>query len=179
MPLEHRSTFGPYLIRSWQPSDRDAAANLIAQVLQEYSLTCEPTASDRDAQEVEACYWETGGEFWVVEAAGKVVGTVGYRPTHRGDRPQKHDRHRAVELRKMYLLPQARGQGLGRYLLTTVEAAIRQRGFDQIWLETASVLKAAVRLYEANGYKPTSGVETARCDRVYCKRLTATASSTT
>lgn len=164
-PIDHRSTFGPYLIRSWQPSDREAAAALIAQVLAEYSLTCEPTESDRDALEVEACYWATGGEFWVVEADGVLVGTAGYRPTARGEQ--------AVELRKMYLLPQVRGQGLGHYLLTTLESVIQQRGFDEIWLETASVLKEAVGLYEARGYEPASGVETARCDRVYRKTLTS------
>ncbi|WP_035987831.1 GNAT family N-acetyltransferase [Leptolyngbya sp. KIOST-1] len=163
MPIAHHSTFGPYLIRSWQPGDRAAAVALIAQVLQEYGLTCEPSDSDRDAREVEACYWQIGGEFWVVEADGALVGTAGYRPTERGDR--------AVELRKMYLLPQARGQGLGRHLLSTLEAAIQQRGFNEIWLETASVLKAAVGLYEASGYEPASGVETARCDRVYRKPL--------
>ncbi|TVQ08642.1 MAG: GNAT family N-acetyltransferase [Leptolyngbya sp. DLM2.Bin27] len=160
---DHRSTFGPYLVRSWQPSDRNAVVDLIHQVLTEYNLTCEPTDSDRDAREVEACYWETGGEFWVVENAGELVGTGAYRPTHRGPR--------AVDLRKMFLLPQARGQGLGRYLLTTLETAAAQRGFAEIWLETASVLKQAVGLYEASGYAPASGVETARCDRIYCKRL--------
>jgi putative acetyltransferase len=164
MPLDHRSRYGPYLVRSWQPGDRAAAAALIAQVLTEYGLTCEPTASDRDALEVEACYWATGGEFWIVEANGVLVGTAGYRPTSRG--------LRAVELRKMYLLPQARGQGLGRYLLTALESAIQQRGFDEIWLETASVLTSAVALYEASGYTGASGVETARCDRVYRKPLT-------
>ncbi|PSN13130.1 GNAT family N-acetyltransferase [filamentous cyanobacterium CCT1] len=164
MPIEHRSTFGPYLVRSWQPGDREAALALIAQVLQEYNLTCEPADSDRDARDVETCYWETGGEFWVVAVDRVLVGTVGYRPTSRG--PD------AVELRKMYLLPQARGQGLGRYLLSTMESAIQQRGFGEIWLETASVLKEAVGLYEASGYQPASGVETARCDRVYRKTLT-------
>lgn len=168
MPLDHRSTFGPYLIRSWQPGDRAAAVAIIGQVLQEYRLTCEPTDSDRDALEVEACYWETGGEFWVVETNGKLVGTAAYRPTSRGEG--------AVELRKMYLLPEARGQGLGRYLLSALESAIQQRGFTEIWLETASVLKEAVGLYEARGYEPASGVETARCDRVYCKRLPFAAS---
>jgi putative acetyltransferase len=167
MSLDHRSTFGPYLIRSWQPGDRAAAVAVISQVLQEYRLACEPTDSDRDALEVEACYWETGGEFWVVENDGVVVGTAGYRPTHRGDG--------AVELRKMYLLPQARGQGLGRYLLSTLELAIQQRGFTEIWLETASVLKEAVGLYEASGYEAATGVETTRCDRVYRKRLPAAA----
>ncbi len=162
MPAHH-STFGPYQIRSWQPGDRAAAAALIGQVLQEYGLTCEPTDSDRDALEVEACYWETGGEFWVVEAQGKLVGTAAYRPTSRGEG--------AVELRKMYLLPEARGQGLGRYLLSTLEATLQQRGFTDIWLETASVLKQAVGLYEASGYEAATGVETARCDRIYRKRL--------
>lgn len=168
MPLDHRSTFGPYLIRSWQPGDRAAAVAIIGQVLEEYRLTCEPTDSDRDALDVEACYWETGGEFWVVEIDGGLVGTAGYLPTQRGDG--------AVELRKMYLLPQARGQGLGRYLLSTLASAIQQRGFTEIWLETASVLKEAVGLYEASGYEPASGVETARCDRVYRKPLPSAAS---
>lgn len=168
MPLDHRSTFGPYLIRSWQPGDRAAAVALIGQVLQEYRLTCEPTDSDRDALEVEACYWETGGEFWVVESEGVLVGTAGYRPTQREEG--------AVELRKMYLLPRARGQGLGRYLLRTLESAIQQRGFTEIWLETASVLKEAVGLYEASGYEAATGVETVRCDRAYRKRLSSAAS---
>lgn len=163
MPLDHYSTFGPYQIRSWQPGDRAAAMAIIGQVLREYSLTCEPTDSDRDAQDVEDCYWKTGGEFWVVEADGELVGTAAYRPTSRGEG--------AVELRKMYLLPQARGRGLGRYLLSTLESAVQQRGFTEIWLETASVLKEAVGLYEASGYEAATGVETARCDRVYRKRL--------
>ncbi|MGF1674519.1 MAG: GNAT family N-acetyltransferase, partial [Rivularia sp. (in: cyanobacteria)] len=45
------------------------------------------------------------------------------------------------------------------------------RGFQEIWIETASVLSEAVKLYEANGYIPATGVETKRCDRVYLKQL--------
>jgi putative acetyltransferase len=71
----------------------------------------------------------------------------------------------------MYLLPGARGLGLGRYLLASLESRMMARGFDTIYLETASVLKEAVGLYEASGYGPTTGVETARCDRIYRKAL--------
>jgi putative acetyltransferase len=77
-----------------------------------------------------------------------------------------------VEIRKMYLLPAARGQGLGRFLLTALEGAIAHHGYHQIWVETASVLKEAVALYERNDYLPNTGVETARCDRIYLKQLT-------
>ena len=36
----------------------------------------------------------------------------------------------------MYLLPSARGLGLGKYLLQKLEEAIASRGFQQIWIET-------------------------------------------
>jgi putative acetyltransferase len=68
-------------------------------------------------------------------------------------------------------LPSVRRQGLGRFLLQQLETAIAARHYQQIWIETASVLTEAVNLYERNGYIPASGVETARCDRVYVKQL--------
>lgn len=71
----------------------------------------------------------------------------------------------------MYLLPSARKLGLGKYLLQQLEQVIKARGFQQIWVETASVLTEAVRLYESSSYQPARGVETARCDRVYVKFL--------
>jgi putative acetyltransferase len=60
---------------------------------------------------------------------------------------------------------------LGRFLLTQLENAIAQQGFSQIWVETSSLLKEAVILYERSGYQPGSGVETKRCDRVYFKNV--------
>ncbi len=164
----HRDFYQDFLIRDWQPSDREAAGELVAQVLAEYGLgngelAGEPGGADWDLLHVEAAYWQQGGEFWVVEQQGKLVGTAGYYPIQRGDN--------GVEIRKMYLRPAVRGMGLGRHLLKTLEQSIRQRGFQQIWVETASVLQAAVQLYENSGYQPAQGVETSRCDRVYCKQL--------
>lgn len=159
-----KSQYQQFVIREWQPTDRLAAANLIASVLTEYGLGgCDPEGADRDVLQVEQAYWATGGEFWVVEQAGQLVGTAGYYPIERG--------HKAVEIRKMYLLPAVRGQGLGRYLLHALEETIAAQGFQQIWIETASVLKEAVQLYERNGYQSSTGVETHRCDRVYVKQL--------
>jgi putative acetyltransferase len=155
--------FQDFHIRNWQPVDRAAAAAVIGTTLAEYGLGWEPTGADRDVLEVETCYLETGGEFWVVEQAEQVVGTSAYYPIPRGEN--------AVEIRKMYLRPCARGQGLGRFLLTQLEATIQARGFAQIWIETASVLTEAVHLYETSGYQPATGVETLRCDRVYLKHL--------
>ena len=185
-----------FIIRDWQPEDREAAAGIIKTVLEEYGLPWQPELADRDVIEVEEAYLEVGGEFWVVEQDGTIVGTAAYQPIDRGQN--------AVEIRKMYLLPSVRGQGLGQYLLLELEEAI-QRGlggfpaelrsdrrkttggrmpaqrryqeaiavkdYQEIWIETASILKEAVKLYERNDYKPAEGVETARCDLVYLKRL--------
>lgn len=150
-----------FVVRSWRSGDRDAAAAVIAQVLAEYGLGWEPDGADRDVLQVEECYRD--GEFWVVEWQGKVVGTAAYYPIDRGEN--------AVEIRKMYLLPIVRGKGLGGFLLSALESAICQKGFAEIWIETASILQEAVMLYEKSGYEPATGVETARCDRVYVKKI--------
>ena len=155
--------FQDFLIRPWNKSDRDLAAGVIRSVLSEYGLGWEPDGADKDVLEVEDYYLNNNGEFWVIEHQGIVVGTGAYYPIERGEK--------AVEIRKMYLLPKARGLGLGKFLLQQLEAAIICRGFKQIWIETASVLSEAVKLYENNGYKPARGVETERCDKVYLKEL--------
>lgn len=152
-----------FVIRPWQPPDRQPAAHLIRDVLAEYGLPWQPTTADQDVIEIEKFYLETRGEFWVIEQEGKIVGTSAYYPIQRGEK--------AVEIRKMYLSPQVRGQGLGRFLLQQLEDAIAQRGYREIWIETASVLAEAVQLYESSGYQPATVVETERCDRVYLKTI--------
>jgi putative acetyltransferase len=152
-----------FFIRPWESRDRTVTADVIGTVLAEYGLGWEPEGADRDVLEVENYYLNTDGDFWVVEQDSNIVATAGYYPINRGVN--------AVEIRKMYLLPSVRGQGLGRFLLQQLETAITNRHYCQIWIETASVLTGAVKLYERNGYLPASGVETARCDRVYVKQL--------
>ncbi|OLP18357.1 GNAT family N-acetyltransferase [Leptolyngbya sp. 'hensonii'] len=158
-----RIQYQDFLIRTWEAGDRQAAGEVIRSVLAEYGLDWEPTGADQDALEVETAYLQRGGEFWVVEWQGQIVGTAAYYPVSRGEA--------AVEIRKMYLLPLARGQGLGRFLLQTLEGTIAARHLQQIWIETATVLREAVQLYESSGYQPATGVEVARCDRVYVKTL--------
>ncbi|MGP1382502.1 MAG: GNAT family N-acetyltransferase [Thainema sp.] len=152
-----------FYIRDWQPCDRTAACSLIKDVLAEYGLVCEPQGADQDVWDVETYYQQAGGQFWVVEQQDQIVGTAAYYPV-KGNCP-------TVEIRKMYLRPLARGQGLGRFLLQALEQNIIANQFETIRIETASVLKEAVQLYETSGYTPDSQVETQRCDRAYYKKL--------
>jgi putative acetyltransferase len=160
-----QAIYRDFLIRDWQPSDRHPVANHIQSILIEYGLSNEPVGADQDVLTVEDSYWAKGGEFWVVETQGRLVGTAGYYPVNRGEN--------AVEIRKMYLSPEVRGRGLGRYLLQALETAIATQGYTQVWIQTASALKEAVQLYERNGYEPSTGIDTDRCDRIYVKFISA------
>ncbi len=155
--------YGEFLVRDWRKEDRSSAAAVIKTVLEEYGLPWQPKLADRDVIEVESAYLNAGGEFWVVEQNATIVGTAAYQPIARGQS--------AVEIRKMYLLPEVRGKGLGKYLLAQLEKAIAIKEYQEIWLETASILKEAVKLYELSGYQSADGVETERCDLVYRKQL--------
>jgi putative acetyltransferase len=72
----------------------------------------------------------------------------------------------------MYLRRDYRAKGLGRQLLEHALAEARRLGFGTITLETASVLKEAIRLYECYGFKPYVPTHlSCRCDQAYTLEL--------
>ena len=152
-----------FRIRDWQPGDRLEAAAVVQSVLEEYEVGWEPERADKEVFDIETHYWQNNGEFWVIEQAGKIVGTGGYHPIQRGEK--------AVEIRKVYFLPSIRGKGLGKYLMSQLEQAIAAKGYQQIWVETISRFEAAKHIYESTGYEAACGVETERCDLVFVKHL--------
>ncbi len=59
---------------------------------------------------------------------------------------------RACEIKRMYVVPQARGQGVARRLLGALEAAARELGYVIARLDTGPDQPHARALYEAAGY---------------------------
>jgi len=59
-----------------------------------------------------------------------------------------------AEVKRMYVVPSARGQGIGRAVLEYLEAAALRLGYARIVLETGVLQPDALRLYEASGYTP-------------------------
>ena len=58
-----------------------------------------------------------------------------------------------VELKRMYVRPAARGQGIGRALLAALEAAAARLGATRVRLETGPLQPDAIALYESSGYR--------------------------
>jgi putative acetyltransferase len=57
------------------------------------------------------------------------------------------------EVKRMYIRPQARGRGLARRLIETLEAKAMEHGCRTFMLETGPALVEAVNLYERIGYQ--------------------------
>ena len=57
-----------------------------------------------------------------------------------------------AEIRRMWVAPQARGLGLGRRLLQTLEHYAREAGVTTLHLETNGTLTEAIHLYRGSGY---------------------------
>jgi putative acetyltransferase len=131
---------------------------LVFGILREYALEPDLNGTDRDIADIEAHYINRGGIFEVIEdKQGNLLGTCGLYP-------MTDD---TVELRKMYFAKELRGRGFGKQTLEKMIDTARAMGFRKIYLETATVLKEAVHLYEKFGFLPTDEKHTPRCDAAY------------
>ncbi|MQS36118.1 GNAT family N-acetyltransferase [Streptomyces katsurahamanus] len=59
-----------------------------------------------------------------------------------------------AELKRMYVIPEARGLGLARRLLTALESDARAAGRTRMVLETGDQQPEAIALYTSTGYLP-------------------------
>ncbi|MGY2127811.1 GNAT family N-acetyltransferase [Blastococcus sp. SYSU DS0617] len=60
----------------------------------------------------------------------------------------------AAEVKRMYVVPAARGRGVARAVLAGLEEAARGRGWTTLRLETGPLQPEAVALYRGAGYAP-------------------------
>jgi ribosomal protein S18 acetylase RimI-like enzyme len=57
------------------------------------------------------------------------------------------------EVKRMYVVPQARGQGLGRRVLVELERQAQALGYTSVVLETGDLQTEALGLYASSGYE--------------------------
>jgi len=138
---------------------------VVDDALRAYGLDLVLEAGDVDLSDLEHHYDARGGGFELIEGpGGEVLGVLGWRPAGDG----------VVELKKLYLVAGARGQGLGYRALRRVVEVARAAGARAIVLETAAVLREANRLYTRFGFVPVAGAAAAsfatlsdQCDLAY------------
>jgi GNAT superfamily N-acetyltransferase len=60
----------------------------------------------------------------------------------------------ACEIKRMFVVPEARGRGIARALLVELERQAQELGYDVLRLDTGPLQVHAQRLYEGAGYAP-------------------------
>jgi putative acetyltransferase len=129
-------------LRDYRPGDEEDVFRIVKHVLAEYGLTTNPEQTDADLKNIRQSYLLPGGAFRILESAGRTIGSYGlYASTKE-----------SCELRKMYLLSEFRGRGLGRMMMEDALRLAKLLGFVEMTLETNSRLKEAIGLYRAYGF---------------------------
>lgn len=128
--------------------DHPDAELLTAEVQQEYVRRY----GDMDITEMRAEHFaDPHGVFVVGYLDGVPVACGGWRVK---DSSYPYLRDGDVELKRMFVVPTARGRGLARLVLRHLEAAAGAAGRTRVVLETGTEQPEAVALYESEGYRP-------------------------
>ena len=159
-----------YRIRPILPEDDARLAEIIRQNLEKKHLNIPGTAYfDPELAHLSRFYAALPEKraYFVAECGGEVLGGAGYAECSAFED--------CAELQKLYLSDSAKGKGLGRRLMETVEDRARQAGYRRLYLETHSILDTAIRLYERRGYRSIdrpASVQHGTMDRFYLRELT-------
>jgi len=139
------------IIRPIQVEDNELLGAIIQEVLREFGANKPGTAYfDEHLYRLYHSFSPSTSCYWVAELQGAVVGGGGIYPT--AGLPAG-----CCELVKLYLLPQARGRGLGKALMERCLLSAKDLGYRQVYLETMPELSVAVPLYEKAGFRCLPG----------------------
>lgn len=132
------------------PYDHPDARKLDDQVQQEYR---ERYQDDGDVTPLAPFMFEPPrGRFLVVyDTDGVPVATGGWRSQEAGEEGYQDG---DAEIKRMFVVPEARGRGLARRLLARLEEDAAAAGRLRMVLETGTAQPEAINLYTSSGYVP-------------------------
>lgn len=134
------------LIRRIEPADNPTIAAIIRQTLKEFGANHPGTVYyDATTDHLFELFQQERSAYNIALLNGRIVGGGGIYPTE--GLPED-----TCELVKMYLLPEARGTGLGSKMISLCLEQAKENGFSKVYLETMTELKAALKVYERMGF---------------------------
>lgn len=90
-------------------------------------------------------YFGDGSGIWLAYEGAAVVGCIALRPLPQLDH--------AGEIKRMYVKPEVRGQGIAERLLKALESYATESGYRTLYLDTKDDLTTAIRFYQQHGYE--------------------------
>lgn len=139
--------FSEISIRPIQPTDNPDLALIVRNTLSEFGAANPGTVYfDPTTDALFELFQAPKSAYFVAEANGKILGGGGIYTTE--GLPEE-----TCELVKMYLLPEARGIGLGRSLIERCLETAKENRFQQVYLETLDELHLALKIYAKFGFE--------------------------
>lgn len=139
------------LIRRIEPADNPSIAAIIRQTLKEFGANHPGTVYyDETTDHLYELFQQERSAYNIALINGQIVGGGGIYPTE--GLPED-----TCELVKMYLVPEARGTGLGSKMISLCLEQAQENGFSKVYLETMTELKAALKVYERMGFAYLDG----------------------
>jgi putative acetyltransferase len=136
----------PMNIRPISVEDNPLIATIIRSCLTEFGANKPGTVYyDKTTDHLFELFQENGAAYFIAEQDGQVVGGGGIFPSP--GLPAG-----TCELVKMYLLPEARGTGIGATLMNKCMSKAKEIGFVSMYIETLPELKKAISVYEKFGF---------------------------
>lgn len=159
----------PLTLRLIEPADDPEIAAIIRTVMPEFGAVGDGFAiQDPEVDFMSRAYSGPRSAYFVVEQAGRIVGGGGVGPLAGAEET-------LCELRKMYFLSEVRGTGMGETLLKRCIEEARKMGYQRMYLETLSGMKAAQRLYRRMSFErmaaPLGATGHHGCDQYYVLNL--------
>jgi GNAT superfamily N-acetyltransferase len=137
--------------------DHPDARKLNDLVLQEYAQRYGDPEGDATPLDPSMFQPPRGLFLLVYDDEQRPVATGGWRSREATAGPDEENENYAngdAELKRMFVLPEARGLGLARRLLALLEEDAREAGRIRMVLETGIHQPEAIGLYTSSGYEP-------------------------
>ena len=156
--------------RKIEETDDAAIARIIRTNLENLHLNIPGTAYFDPQLDQLSAYYNVDAKkriyYVALDEAGQVIGGVGVA--------EFEGFPDCAEIQKLYLDDSAKGKGYGRALMEIAENWASEAGYKQLYLETHSNLRAAMKLYEKLGFRQIERPQTVlhgTMDHFYLKKL--------
>ena len=134
-------------LRTIQKDDNMQLAQIIRDTLTEFKANKPGTVYyDKTTDALFELFQLPRSIYYVALIDDEIVGGGGIYPSE--GLPED-----TCELVKMYLLPEARGIGLGKRIIEECLAFASENGYQQVYIESMPELENALKVYEKFGFK--------------------------
>jgi putative acetyltransferase len=139
------------VFRNIRQSDNAVLSGIVKGTLAEFGANHPDTVYfDPSTDTLFEVFQKERSTYFIAEMNKEIVGGAGIYPTDGLDKD-------TCELVKMYLLPHARGIGVGRTLIERCLDYARTAGYKKVYLESMPELRKALKVYEKSGFTYLNG----------------------